>query len=185
VTATDRARGKSPLEAHVSGFGIITLPAMGGLDLPPLRAWHFHVSIAFIPETESLNCCIYLFKNPVRTGIVDIKTRLQCSRDCAAGDAFCKYNLELQRAGRPAPSRAFGNGTASFVGRTYVNSDVRIEFMNDAGNWEVLNETKLQLVCLHKERIMSGLSRAGSAAGYRVVDAESGKVLDRWYAIAG
>lgn len=124
-------------------------------------------------------------QNPMRTGIVDIKARLQWSGDRAAGDAFCEYNLELPEAGRPEPGPAAGNRKASDVWRTYVNSDVRIEFMNDAGNWEVLNETKLQLVCLHRERIMSGFSRAGSAAGYRVVDAESGKVLDRWYAIAG
>lgn len=66
----------------------------------------------------------------------------------------------------------------------YVSSDVRIEFIDNAGKWEILIETKLQLVSLHKDRIIAGLSRAGSAAGYRVVEAESGKVLDRWYPVA-
>lgn len=63
----------------------------------------------------------------------------------------------------------------------YPNSRVRIEFIDFLGEWQALNETQLQFVPRHKERILAGQSSAENAAAFRVIGIDTGKVLDRWY----
>ena len=67
----------------------------------------------------------------------------------------------------------------------YPNSRVRIEFIDFLGEWQTLNETQLQFVPRHKERILAGQSSAENAAAFRVIGIDTGKVLDRWYSDVG
>lgn len=63
----------------------------------------------------------------------------------------------------------------------YPNNRVRIEFIDILGQWQTLNETQLQFVSCHKERILANRSSAQNAVAFRVIEIDTGKVLGRWY----
>ena len=65
--------------------------------------------------------------------------------------------------------------------KLYRNTSVRIEFIDILGEWQTLNETQLQFVPRHKERILARRSSVENTVAFRVIEIDTGKVLDRWY----
>jgi hypothetical protein len=62
-----------------------------------------------------------------------------------------------------------------------LGREVRIEFVNDDGRWEVLAEVSPQYVSLHKERTIAGKSRVGFATTFKAIAADNGEVLGIWH----
>lgn len=58
---------------------------------------------------------------------------------------------------------------------------VRIQYIDLLGHWRTLSDTQLRFLPLHKTRLRAGQSSVGSPPGFRVIDAETSAVLDKWY----
>ena len=62
-----------------------------------------------------------------------------------------------------------------------MGREVRIEFVNDDGRWEVLAEVSPQYVSLHKDRTIAGKSRVGFGTMFKAITADGGEVLEMWH----
>ena len=66
-----------------------------------------------------------------------------------------------------------------------MNRDVKIEFINPSGKWEFLFEFNMEYLSMHKDRTLTGSTRAGASTTFRAIAVDSGEVLDMWHSDEG
>ena len=62
-----------------------------------------------------------------------------------------------------------------------MGREVKIEFLNPSGKWEFLSEINMEYLPMHKDRTLTGTTRAGTSTTFRAIAVDSGEVLEIWH----
>lgn len=62
-----------------------------------------------------------------------------------------------------------------------MSREVKIEFINPSGKWELLSEFNMEYLSMHKDRTLLGTTRAGTSTTFRAIAVDSGEVLEIWH----
>lgn len=65
--------------------------------------------------------------------------------------------------------------------RGHLAMEIRIEFLNEAGRWEMLSECSMEFLPMHKDRTLSGNTRGGGSTSFRAIAIDNGQFLDLWH----
>ncbi len=187
VTKLDRL-GRNAMDVRatverLAGMGVkVHCLALGGVDLTSPAGKMTMAVISAVSEMER-----DLLIERTQAGLQRAKAegkKLGRKPTLTANDRYKIMSMKAEGASLATMADAFGvtRSAIQHVIRNWhgAGREVRIEFCKDSEPWELLSLCSKDHLWTHKERTLSGKSRAGEGAKFRALDVENSTVIDEW-----